>query len=289
MRLILERSAELEREHDDEETYCRVYCSRRMPSVELQVVATLRDLFLLLLPERNLRAPSESERQQRHRADTERQWSAERQLLATYTRFVEQLELRARRHATAPRVSPRLLYPYDWEHPYESPPVLIRLLACSACSSARSTRCVRCSPVDLQAAWSSDSSCSSCVAPTTQATKRCAARDFARRATDCVDSNDTRNVARCAHCRWRTRTALSLQVSRLVCDSLARVLQADSSRGSWSSRRECASLHILHAIASESRRRRSPLQLAPRVRLARSLARCQCPPLETRNDAPLEQ
>ena len=60
---------------------------------------------------------------------------------------------------------------------------------------------------------------------------------------------------------------LSLQVSRLVCDSLARVLQADSSRGSWRSRRECTSLHVLHSIASESRRRHSPLQLAPRVRV----------------------
>ena len=73
--------------------------------MELQVVATLRDLFLLLLPERSLRAPSASERQQRHRADTERQWSAEQNLLAAYTRFVEQLEMRAKRHATAPRVS----------------------------------------------------------------------------------------------------------------------------------------------------------------------------------------
>ena len=64
---------------------------------------------------------------------------------------------------------------------------------------------------------------------------------------------------------------LSPQVSRLVCDSLALVLQADCSRGSWRSRLECLSLHMLHSIASESRRRRSPLQLAPRVR---------CPPLE---------
>lgn len=83
---------------------CSVLLSRRMPSVELQLITTLRDLFRVLLPERSLRAPSDAERQQRHRADTERQWSAEQQLLSAYTRFIEQLESRASRRSAAPRV-----------------------------------------------------------------------------------------------------------------------------------------------------------------------------------------